>query len=115
MAVPKLSMSSYEWVPFMRRVHAGPTMARAHWLKPLCRQEDDYGRARVMRQWGDDADAISEAIDLCPVDCIHYVPRDQLALLEFVMKSCKREDIAVVARRCVECCIPACLPARSKG
>ncbi|MCJ1423031.1 hypothetical protein MMC29_000912 [Sticta canariensis] len=61
--------------------------------------EEDYGRARVMRQWGDDADAISEAIDLCPVDCIHYVPRDQLALLEFVMKSCKREDIAIVARR----------------
>ena len=62
-------------------------------------QEEEYGRARVMGQWADDADAISEAIDLCPVDCIHYIRRDQLALLEFVMKSCKREDPAITARR----------------
>ena len=71
---------------------------------PECRQngflkEDDYGRAQVMGQWGDDADAISEAIDLCPVDSIHYVRRDQLALLEFVLKGCKREGPAISARR----------------
>ena len=65
----------------------------------ICMQEEDYGRARVIAQWADDADAISEAIDLCPVDCIHYIRRDQLALLEFVMKSCKREDAAILARR----------------
>ena len=62
-------------------------------------QEDEYGRARVTTQWADDAEYVSEAIDLCPVDCISYVPRDQLALLEFVMKSCKREDPAILARR----------------
>ena len=62
-------------------------------------QEDDYGRARVSTQWADDAEYVSEAIDLCPVDCISYVPRDQLALLEFVMKGCKREDPAILARR----------------
>ncbi|KAK9849494.1 hypothetical protein WJX84_009836 [Apatococcus fuscideae] len=61
--------------------------------------EDDYGRARVTTQWADDAEYVSEAIDLCPLDCISYVPRDQLALLEFVMKSCKREDPAILARR----------------
>ena len=63
-------------------------------------QEEEYGRARVKTQWGDEAEYLSEAIDLCPVDCISYVPRDQLALLEFVMKGCKREDAAILARRC---------------
>jgi hypothetical protein len=29
------------------------------------------------------------------------VKRKQLALLEFIMKSCPREDIAMMARRCV--------------
>eukprot|EP00803_Ostreobium_quekettii_P003756 evm.model.scf_273.2 EVM.evm.TU.scf_273.2 scf_273:68855-69425(+) len=38
-------------------------------------------------------------MDMCPVNCIHFVRRKQLALLEFVMKGCKREDIAIVARR----------------
>ncbi|KAK9794389.1 hypothetical protein WJX73_004791 [Symbiochloris irregularis] len=61
--------------------------------------EDDYGRARVSQQWADEADAITEAMDLCPVDSIHYVRRDQLALLEFVMRGCKREDAAILARR----------------
>ena len=45
-------------------------------------QEDHHGRARVHRQWGDSEDEIREAMDLCPVDCIHYVSRSQLALLE---------------------------------
>lgn len=35
--------------------------------------EDDYGRARVMQQ-GMDSDAkLQEAIDTCPVNCIHWV------------------------------------------
>ena len=42
---------------------------------------------------------IAEAVDLCPVDCIHFVRRDQLALLEWVMKDCHREDAAILARR----------------
>ncbi len=62
-------------------------------------QEEDHGRARVMSQWADDAEHISEAVDLCPVDCIYYVPRDQLAILEFAMKGCKREDAAMLADR----------------
>ena len=33
------------------------------------------------------------------MDCIHFVQRKQLALLEFVMKGCPREDIAIMARR----------------
>ncbi|KAK9794394.1 hypothetical protein WJX73_007757 [Symbiochloris irregularis] len=61
--------------------------------------EDNYGRARVSRQWADEADAVSEAMDLCPVDSIHYVRRDQLALLEFVMRDCERESTAILADR----------------
>lgn len=61
--------------------------------------EDLWGRARVEYQWGDCEDDIDEAISTCPVDCIYVVKRTQLALLEYVMKNCEREDIAIVARR----------------
>ncbi|GMH39316.1 hypothetical protein BSKO_07214 [Bryopsis sp. KO-2023] len=61
--------------------------------------EDLWGRARVSHQWADDVEEIKEAVDMCPVDCIFFVAREQLALLEFVMKSCHREDAAILARR----------------
>lgn len=61
--------------------------------------EDLWGRARVAYQWGDCEEDITEAISSCPVDCIYIVRRAQLALLEYVMKTCEREDIAIVARR----------------
>ena len=44
--------------------------------------EDEYGRARVMMQYGDDESIIAEAIAVCPIDCIHYVPFDELIKLE---------------------------------
>mmetsp|Transcript_31907 Transcript_31907/g.45376 ORF Transcript_31907/g.45376 Transcript_31907/m.45376 type:complete len:366 (-) Transcript_31907:176-1273(-) len=44
--------------------------------------EDEYGRARVFEQWGDDDETIQIAIETCPVDCIHYVPYDELVRLE---------------------------------
>jgi ferredoxin len=47
-------------------------------------QEEDHGRARVFAQWGDTEDDIRMAIDICPVDCIYYVKRSKLALLEYV-------------------------------
>lgn len=40
--------------------------------------EPDYGRARVVRQDGDNEDLIQEAIDTCPVDCIHWLPYDEV-------------------------------------
>ncbi|BDA49708.1 probable chaperone protein dnaJ C76, chloroplastic [Coccomyxa sp. Obi] len=61
--------------------------------------EEDYGRARVHTQWGDDEEAIREAVEMCPVDCISFVNRKQVALLEFVLKFCTREDTAIMARR----------------
>lgn len=44
--------------------------------------EPDYGRARVIRQDGDSDDLIQEAIDTCPVDCIHRVDYTELKQLE---------------------------------
>ncbi|HAZ49504.1 MAG TPA: ferredoxin [Cyanobacteria bacterium UBA11369] len=44
--------------------------------------EPDYGRSRVIRQDGDSEDLIQEAIDTCPVDCIHWVDYTELKKLE---------------------------------
>jgi ferredoxin len=44
--------------------------------------EPDYGRSRVVRQDGDVEDLIQEAIDTCPVDCIHWVDYTELKNLE---------------------------------
>jgi 4Fe-4S single cluster domain of Ferredoxin I len=44
--------------------------------------QQDHGRARVFQQWGDDDETIQIAIQTCPVDCIHYVPYDELVRLE---------------------------------
>jgi len=44
--------------------------------------DQEHGRARVFNQWGDDDETIEIAIKTCPVDCIHYVPFDELVKLE---------------------------------
>jgi ferredoxin len=44
--------------------------------------EPDYGRSRVVRQDGDTEEIIQEAIDTCPVDCIHWVDYTELKKLE---------------------------------
>lgn len=44
--------------------------------------EPDYGRSRVVRQDGDSEDLVQEAIDTCPVDCIHWVDYTELKQLE---------------------------------
>lgn len=44
--------------------------------------EDNYGRSRVFRQDGDTEEVIQEAIDTCPVDCIHWVDYTTLKQLE---------------------------------
>ncbi|MDJ0602058.1 MAG: ferredoxin [Crocosphaera sp.] len=48
--------------------------------------ESDYGRSRVYNQDGDEEDTIQEAIDTCPVDCIHWVDYTELNQLEEVRK-----------------------------
>ena len=44
--------------------------------------EPDHGRSRVIRQDGDPEEIIQEAIDTCPVDCIHWVDSTELKQLE---------------------------------
>jgi ferredoxin len=44
--------------------------------------EEDHGRARVFDQAGDSEELIQEAIDSCPVNCIHYVSYEDLVILE---------------------------------
>ena len=39
------------------------------------------GRSRAIRQDGDSTECIQEAIDTCPVDCIHWVPFESLETL----------------------------------
>eukprot|EP00878_Enallax_costatus_P007198 GHUV01007542.1.p1 GENE.GHUV01007542.1~~GHUV01007542.1.p1 ORF type:complete len:273 (+),score=70.63 GHUV01007542.1:976-1794(+) len=55
--------------------------------------EDDYGRARVMKQGADTEAKLQEAIDTCPVNCIYWVTASQLSLLEATMS--KMERVAV--------------------
>jgi ferredoxin len=44
--------------------------------------EPDYGRSRVVRQDGDSQEVIQEAIDTCPVDCIHWTDYTEIKKLE---------------------------------
>ena len=41
-----------------------------------------WGRSRALRQDGDSTELIQEAIDTCPVDCIHWVAYEDLPGLE---------------------------------
>ena len=41
-----------------------------------------YGRSRAIRQDGDNLETLQEAIDTCPVDCIHWVNFNDLEDLE---------------------------------
>jgi len=44
--------------------------------------DEDYGRARVIRQNGDTLEVVQEAMDTCPVDCMHWVDFEDLDRLE---------------------------------
>lgn len=44
--------------------------------------EPDWGRSRAIRQDGNSTEKIQEAIDTCPVDCIHWVAYEEVAALE---------------------------------
>ena len=49
--------------------------------------EPEQGRARAFRQDGDSEELIQEAIDTCPVDCIEWVPFEDLNKLGEVIKN----------------------------
>ncbi|BBL85950.1 3Fe-4S ferredoxin (chromatophore) [Paulinella micropora] len=48
--------------------------------------EQNLGRSRAIRQDGDSTECIQEAIDTCPVDCIHWVDYADLSRLAAQLK-----------------------------
>ncbi|KAF5763882.1 putative DnaJ domain, Chaperone J-domain superfamily [Helianthus annuus] len=46
--------------------------------------EETTGCARVKVQFGDDDTSIEVAVESCPLDCIHWVEREDLAVLEYL-------------------------------
>lgn len=44
--------------------------------------EPEHGRARVFKQDGDPEEVVQEAINTCPVDCIHWVDYTEIKQLE---------------------------------
>lgn len=60
------------------------------------RMEDDYGRSRVFAQWLNSEDDIQCAIDSCPVDCIHWVHKDELPALEFVTQRMVKQSVGIM-------------------
>lgn len=50
------------------------------------RMEPEHGRSRVFAQWLDDEEKIQGSIDSCPVSCIHWVEKQDLPALEYVMQ-----------------------------
>ncbi|KAJ1388947.1 DnaJ domain containing protein [Sesbania bispinosa] len=57
--------------------------------------EEDFGRARVYNQCGN-PELVQQAIDSCPVDCIHWTSAAQLSLLEDEMRRIERVNVALM-------------------
>ena len=62
--------------------------------------EDLFGRARVFDQKGSSEALLQEAIDTCPVSCIHWVTSPQLALLETTMAKMERVSAYILMMGC---------------
>ena len=61
--------------------HCGHTAPNTFYMEPV------HGRARVFNQDGDSEEIIEEAIDTCPVNCIHWVDYTELKRLEVKRKT----------------------------
>lgn len=57
--------------------------------------EEDFGRARVCCQSGN-PELVQQAIESCPVDCIHWTSAAQLSLLEDEMRRVERVNVALM-------------------
>lgn len=57
--------------------------------------EEDFGRARACCQSGN-PDLVQQAIDSCPVDCIHWTSAAQLSLLEDEMRRVERVNVGLM-------------------
>ncbi|EOY02473.1 hypothetical protein SCA6_017745 [Theobroma cacao] len=57
--------------------------------------DEALGCARVRVQYGDDDQKIDVSVDSCPVNCIHWVDREELAVLEFLIQPQPKEGYGV--------------------
>ncbi|KAE9592970.1 putative 3Fe-4S ferredoxin, DnaJ domain, 4Fe-4S ferredoxin-type, iron-sulfur binding protein [Lupinus albus] len=57
--------------------------------------EEDFGRARAYTQCGK-SELVEQAIESCPVDCIHWTSAAQLSLLEDEMRRVERVNVALM-------------------
>ncbi|RZC74236.1 hypothetical protein C5167_049710 [Papaver somniferum] len=57
--------------------------------------EEEFGRARVCNQSGN-IDLVNQAIESCPVDCIHWTSAAQVSLLEDEMRLVERVTVALM-------------------
>ncbi|XP_077220503.1 chaperone protein dnaJ C76, chloroplastic-like [Tasmannia lanceolata] len=48
--------------------------------------DEALGRARVKVQFGDDDEKIQVSVDSCPVNCIHWVDKEEVELLEYLIR-----------------------------
>ncbi|XP_012081287.1 chaperone protein dnaJ C76, chloroplastic isoform X2 [Jatropha curcas] len=57
--------------------------------------DEAHGCARVKVQFGDDDEKIQVSVDSCPVNCIHWVDKEELTVLEFLIQPKPREGYGV--------------------
>ncbi|KAL7232602.1 hypothetical protein ACSBR2_010588 [Camellia fascicularis] len=57
--------------------------------------DEALGCARVKVQYGDDERNIQLSVDSCPVNCIHWVDREELAVLEFLIRPQPKEGYGI--------------------
>ena len=55
--------------------------------------EPHLGRSRVIRQDGDSTELIQEAIGTCPVNCIYWVPFEELDELRAQLEALDLQDL----------------------
>jgi ferredoxin len=73
----------------------------AHTARSTFFLEEDYGRARVIAQDGDEEDLVQEAIDTCPVDCIAWVNYNNLNKLEEARKHQIIQNLGITGDRAI--------------
>ncbi|KAF2302383.1 hypothetical protein GH714_035891 [Hevea brasiliensis] len=57
--------------------------------------DEALGCARVKVQFGDNDQNIQVSVDSCPVNCIHWVDKEELAVLEFLIQPKLKEGYGV--------------------
>ncbi|KAL2320137.1 hypothetical protein Fmac_029106 [Flemingia macrophylla] len=57
--------------------------------------DESHGCARVKVQYGDNDQSIEVSVESCPVNCIHWVETEELAVLEFLIQPQPKDEYGV--------------------